>query len=249
MGVMIPHRYIACEEERVPLYSLPECSSTQDIAKEIDAPTPFAVSCKQMSGGRGRLGRKWFAGEGGAWVTVAAELLPSEGHGLLPIAVGARLAEWLRSKYGVDVRVKWPNDLIIEERKVGGVLIEAVVERSARVLVGVGINVVNDLPNDLRPYATRLADWVPGVSPGDVIEGVVCSVVKALRDARSNSREVLELWRRLSDTLGKEVWVILDDGELRGVAVDIDEGGALLVKTDDGVRRVLVGDVIHLRPA
>ncbi len=240
--------YIICGSTQVVHYRFRVCESTQDVARELRREGPIAVSCGSMSKGRGRLGRKWYAGEGGAWVTVSAKLPAGSVQSILPLAVGARLAEWLRSRYGVDVRVKWPNDLVIEDRKVGGVLIEAVAGEEMRALVGVGINVANDLPDELRPYATRLIDWVDGVSPRDVVEGVICSVITAIHDVAEGQRTVLCLWRRLSDTLGREVWVILDDGELRGVAVDIDDEGALLIQTKEGVRRVLVADVIHLRP-
>ena len=240
---------IICEDVRVRHYRLDSCESTQDIARELAVGGVYAVSCGHMTKGRGRLGRRWYAGRGGAWVTVSAEL-PTESRGsVLPLAVGARLADWLRKRYGVDVRVKWPNDLLINGMKVGGVLIEAVSSGVTRVLVGVGINVANDIPDDLAGHATRLADWVSDASPDEVVEGIVCSVVSAIRDVLEGGDRVLSLWRRLSDTLGREVWVILDDGrEVRGVAVDVDLDGALIISGDGGVHRVLVGEVIHLRP-
>jgi len=244
-----PSDYIACGDVRVAHYRFPECGSTQDTARDLNEEGPVAVSCDSMSKGRGRLGRRWCAGKGGAWVTVSAQLPAGSAQSILPIAVGARLAEWMRSRYGVDVRVKWPNDLVIEDRKIGGVLIEAVAGEETRVLVGVGVNVANSIPDELKPYATRLSDWVSDASPDEVVEGIVCSVIAALRDVVEGQRTILDLWRELSDTLGREVWVILDDGELRGVAMDIDDEGALLIRTDRGVQRVLVGDVIHLRPA
>lgn len=247
---MRPSNHIACGDVLVPHYRFRTCGSTQDMARDLNKGVPVAVSCDSMSKGRGRLGRAWHAGSGGAWVTVAA-WLPTEAAGaILPLAVGARLAEWLRDRYGADVRVKWPNDLVIKGRKVGGVLIEAVAGRGTIVLVGVGVNVTNHLPEELVPYATRLSDWVDDVSPEEVVEGVVCSVITALQDIADRERvaRVLDLWRRLSDTLGREVWVILEGDEVRGVAIDIDGDGALLIETGDGVQRVLVGDVIHLRP-
>ncbi len=244
-----PSNYITCGNVRVAHYRFLECGSSQDIARDLNDEGPAAVSCDSMSRGRGRLGRRWYAGRGGAWVTVSAQLPPGSVQSILPIAVGARLAEWLRRRYNVKVRVKWPNDLVIEDRKVGGVLIEAVTGEVTKVLVGVGVNVANDVPDELKPYATRLSDWVSNVSPDEVVEGIVCSVMAALRDVTEGQRAILDLWRELSATLGREVWVISEEGELRGVAIDIDDEGALLIRTDRGIQRILVGDVIHLRPA
>ena len=141
---------------------------------------------------------------------------------LLSLLVGVAAAE----ACGDQVRLKWPNDLLLDGRKVGGILVEA---KPDRAIVGVGINL----------------SWAPA---GAAYIKVDCDElltrllerVEAWIDA--SDREVLERWRQLADTLGRHVTVALPGRVIEGVAEDVDADGSLLVAGE----RISAGDVIHV---
>jgi len=191
--------------------------STQEVARDL--PIGSVVVADHQSAGRGRLDRRWEAPPGTA--LLASFVLPR--HPLLSLAAGVAAAE----ACGGGVRLKWPNDLLVDGRKAGGILVEVAQEKA---VVGIGINLTAAPPGAatveqtrdvlLESLRRRLARW--SVAP---------------------PAEVLDRWRRLSVTLGREVRVELPGRVLEGVAEDIDDTGALIVAGE----HVSAGDVIHLR--
>jgi BirA family biotin operon repressor/biotin-[acetyl-CoA-carboxylase] ligase len=154
------------------------------------------------------------------------------------LAAGASIAEAATDLSGVKVRCKWPNDLVAGERKVGGVLAESEVADGAvrHVVVGVGVNLA---PPDGVPGAGSLGDVDP--------EALLAGFVAVLRPLIERPDDVADRWRAVADTLGRRVEATRVDGDaVRGVAVDVDDSGALLVDTDVGRVRVAFGDVHHL---
>jgi len=178
------------------------------------------VVAEEQTAGRGRLDRRWEAPPGSALLAsfvVAA-------HRLASVAAGVAAAE----ACGPPVRLKWPNDLLLEGRKVGGILVEG---RSERAVIGVGINLTW-----APPGAARL-DGVERDSLLDKLGDLLMYWLAGPPEA------VLQRWRELSDTLGRRVRVELPHGFVEGVAEDIATDGALLV----GGTAVHAGDVVHLR--
>jgi BirA family biotin operon repressor/biotin-[acetyl-CoA-carboxylase] ligase len=142
---------------------------------------------------------------------------------LLSLAAGVAAARACRP----PVRLKWPNDLLLEGRKLGGILVEV---HGRKAIVGIGVNLA----------------WAPpdGASLGEDRERLLERLRPELaRWAQAPADDVLEEWRRLSDTVGRSVRVELPSGALEGVAEGIDVDGALIVSG----RRVAAGDVIYLR--
>ena len=233
------------------------CSSTQDLADALareGSPEGTVVLAEAMERGRGRMGRRWVAGRGGLWVTIVLRPRLTGVTHILSLAVGVAVARAIEEVTGVGAGVKWPNDVLIGERKVAGILIEgrAEADRLQYVLVGVGVNVNNELPEELSSTATTIARVVGRPVPRLPL------LVSTLRNldhlygalSRGEVGYVLDVWRRLSTTLGREVRAVTPDGEVVGVAEDVAEDGALMIRTPSGaVRRVYVGDVVHLRPA
>jgi BirA family transcriptional regulator, biotin operon repressor / biotin---[acetyl-CoA-carboxylase] ligase len=196
---------------------LDSVASTQEAARSL--PIGSVVVADHQSAGRGRLDRRWEAPPGTA--LLASFVLRR--NPILSLAAGVAVAE----ACGGDARLKWPNDLMVEGRKAGGILVEVA---ESKAIVGIGINLtaappgaaVIDQGRDelLEKLRERLAVWSEAESP-----------------------DVLRRWRELSDTLGRHVRVELPGRTLEGVAEDIDEEGALVV----GDEHVRSGDVIHLR--
>lgn len=192
--------------------------STQDLARQH--PVGTVVVAEHQTAGRGRLGRRWEAPPGSA--LLASWVMPF--HELAPLAAGVASAQ----ACGDGVRLKWPNDLLLDGRKLGGILVE---RTGPRCVVGTGINL----------------HWAP---PGAAMLGVdreeliVRMGAELTRWFAAEAPLILGAWRERSDTLGRRVRVQLSGETFEGVAEDIAADGTLIV---DG-RPFAAGDVIHLRP-
>ncbi len=198
------------EEPRI--VRLASVTSTQEVARGL--PVGSIVVADHQTAGRGRLDRRWEAPPGSA--LLASFVL--EPHPLLSLAAGVGAAEaWL----------KWPNDLMLRGRKLGGILVEV---SRGKAVVGIGINLTW-----APPGAARLG------TPRDELLERLGAELSAWTPASSS--RILERWRELSVTLGRHVRVDLPGHTFEGIAQDIAEDGALVV---DG-QRVSAGDVIHLR--
>ena len=161
--------------------------------------------------------------------------------GLVSLAAGAAMAEAGRSTSGLTVRCDWPNDLLVEDRKVGGILAESEIAegRVRHVVVGVGVNLV--APDDV-PDAAALG-------PVDA-ETTLSRFLGRLRELLTDEARMPDAWRAVAATLGRRVEAVTVGGvAVRGDAADVDDTGALLIDTDAGRVRVAAGDVHRVRDA
>ncbi|HSP79800.1 MAG TPA: biotin--[acetyl-CoA-carboxylase] ligase, partial [Myxococcaceae bacterium] len=157
---------------------------------------------------------------------------------------------------GADARIKWPNDVQLDGRKVAGILTElsAEPERVHFVILGIGVNLnagPEDFPPEVASTATSLSMALGRPVNRALFTASLWNRLEEWLDRHlEDGFEAVRLrWKELSSTLGQEVLVRTDRTELRGVAEDIDEAGALLVRTGEGaLERVLAGDVEQLRP-
>jgi len=238
---------------RYTVHYVEKCRSTQDVAEALareGADEGLVVVAEEMSDGRGRLGRRWVAGKGGLWFTILLRPPAVEGLQLISLGAGVAVAEALRELHGVRALLKWPNDVLVNGRKLCGVLIEGRMEadRVHYVLVGVGINVNNDVPEDLRSYAVTLKELlgtpVPRVPLLAAVLVKFAGIYALIKQGRYG--EVLRVWRKLSSTLGRNVRVIMYGDVIEGRAVDVDADGSLIIEARGALRKVYAGDVIHL---
>jgi BirA family biotin operon repressor/biotin-[acetyl-CoA-carboxylase] ligase len=211
------------------------------------------VIAEEQTGGRGRKGRAWNSPFGmGIWVSIILrpQISPVEAPGLTLVAAVAA-AKAVRNVTGLPVKIKWPNDLMLNSKKVGGILTElsAEIEVVNFIVVGIGINVNNEsFPEELREIATSLKIEQAGKEKLDRVQ-LLCELLHRFEEGYSafitgRQKEILKQWKGLSDTLGSIVRVIGPSSIIEGRAVDLDETGALLVEKEDGsVERVISGDV------
>jgi BirA family biotin operon repressor/biotin-[acetyl-CoA-carboxylase] ligase len=225
--------------------------STNTRARELaaaGAPHGTVVTAAEQTAGRGRQGRTWTAPPGGALLYSAIVRPLAPRHVLLPLAVPLAVceaAEELRPE--VECKVKWPNDVHLEGRKLAGVLIEARPQDGWAVL-GIGLNLTitrDEFPPDLRDTAVSLR---PGgrLSPmgRQATRGSVLTALNGRleRWLAAGEDEVLAAWRERDALLGREVsW---EGGS--GVADGVDERGFLLVRVADGDRVALGAGEVHL---
>ncbi|MFB6167735.1 MAG: biotin--[acetyl-CoA-carboxylase] ligase [Haloferacaceae archaeon] len=226
-------------------------SSTNSRARELasDGADDVAVLAAEQTGGRGRRGRGWAGPPGGVYASVLVRPDRPPAHAPVFTLAAAVAVARACDPLGVDARIKWPNDVLVEadgaERKLSGVLTEMESEggQIAWLVAGVGVNAnvgVEALPSG----ATSLRRLV-----GDVDRAAfVRRLLTAFHDLSTDPDAVLPAWRERASTTGRRVRVDTPGGEVVGIARDVEFPGALVVETDEGTERVHAGDCEHLRP-
>jgi len=236
--------------------SLPSTNSmAADLAAQGESSGLIVVADSQTAG-RGRLSRSW-ASPAGINIYMSAILrpdMPPKDATILTLLAGVASASALREHTGVDIRLKWPNDLLVGSKKLGGILTEmrAIPDRIQFAVIGIGINVnypVANMPADIQPIATSLAHEA-GIPFSR--SGVLSELIKSLDTwlsilSTQGKMPVITEWRRLSCTIGKKVSVMQGNMTVTGVAEDVDDEGFLLVRQSNGTLcSVYAGDVSHV---
>ena len=242
IGTRVIGRHIRWHE------SLP---STNDVAlqlAEVGEPEGTVVVAEEQTAGRGRRGRAWASPRGGIWLSVILRPgIPVERISLVPLSAATATARAIREATGLPARVKWPNDVLVDGKKIVGILAEAGAG-GEWVVVGIGINAnipLDALPQAAGSPATSLQALGHPVDRDALIRLVLRALEGGYDLLRSGEfRTALRQWRETADTLGRTVRVEMPEATIEGVAQDIDETGALLVRLEGGnVRRVVAGDL------
>lgn len=233
-------------------------SSTNNEAKRLalaGAKDGTVVVAEEQEAGKGRLSRGWFSPHGkGIWfsVIIRPPFLPQDAPKCTLMAAVAIVRA--ARKYGLNLGIKWPNDILHEGKKLVGILTEmnAEMERINYIVIGTGINVnlwPEDFPEEVRDVAASLA-----MAKGEEFsrKELFARILNAFDDLyqsvlKEGFASVLDEWCQYTITLGRVVNVIGVKETFHGSAVDIDEDGALLIETPEGIRKVLAGDV-SIRP-
>ncbi|BDG01621.1 biotin--[acetyl-CoA-carboxylase] ligase [Anaeromyxobacter oryzae] len=241
------------------LHTYEELGSTSDRAKELadeGAAHGEVVVAETQTAGRGRRGRTWISPprRNLYFSVVLRPDLPPARAAELTLVASLAICDALRQA-GVDAGIKWPNDVLVGGKKIAGILTELAAEpdRVHWVVVGVGVNVnarVEDFPAELREEATSVAIERHEPAPRALFAAACLTALEGWIDvhAEQGFAPIRNAWRERSVTLGRQVLVRSDGREIAGVAEDIDEQGALLVRTPERVERILAGDVHLLRP-
>ncbi len=211
---------------------------------------------EQQTHGKGRRGRNWVSPHGRNlyFSAILRPDLPPQRAPELTLVAAVAVAETLREA-GADASIKWPNDLQIGGKKVAGILTELFAEPDHVhfVVLGVGVNLnirASEFPPEVAGIATSLMEARGRRVPRALFAAAVFTRLEDWLDAHQDRGFALvrEAWKSLSNTLGQEVLVKTERREFTGVAEDIDENGALLVRTAGGLEKVVAGDVEQLRP-
>lgn len=224
---------------------LPQVDSTSsELMRRIRAgrPEPTLLVAERQTAGRGRMGRPW-QGEPGASLAVSLSmpLAPADWSGL-SLAVGVAVAGALHPA----VRLKWPNDLWLEERKLGGILIETVAVAGVRhAIVGIGLNIAPREGEGLSTAPAALAELRPGCGAGQALRDLALPVVQALLRFETEGFTPFRDGFAARDLLHGRALRLSDGSEGTGDGVDAD--GALRVRTAAGVQRVASAE-ISVRP-
>jgi BirA family biotin operon repressor/biotin-[acetyl-CoA-carboxylase] ligase len=234
--------------------------STNLLAVELaqrDAPEGVVVLADQQLSGRGRGSRSWHSPPGvGIYCSVILrpQVEPEKGQ-LITLMAGVSIVKAIELQTGLSPRVKWPNDVLINDKKVAGILLEAKVSgaRIGYAVIGFGINANNgrgDLPEDIRVNASSLRmELKKPVDRGALVIEIFSELEKLYHSfQRGGFPVILEQWRHCSSTLGQRVRIWRKDKAIEGLAFDLTENGSLLVRLEEGKQIVFhAGDVEHLR--
>ena len=210
-------------------------TSTQDEARRLleegRARVGHAIVADEQTGGRGRFGRAWASPRGGLYATFATSERP-----LLSLASGMAVVNAL-DEFNVHASLKWPNDIVLGEAKLAGVLIEI---HHGTALVGIGVNL------EVGPVGMSTSTRTIGavVRRGDLLRSIWRELQ---RD--EDPKALLSAYRKRSATLGRRVRILIGEGgqAVEGIAVAVDGQGRLVVETCAGRRTITSGECQHLR--
>lgn len=231
-------------------------TSTQEemrLLAEKGAPSGSLVISEEQTSGRGRQGRKWLSPSGkGIWMSLLLRPeLPLSCAPQLTLLCAVAVCRAIRAVTGVNTGIKWPNDLLVEGRKVCGILIESVGEdeliRYCVAGIGIDVNLENeDYPEDLKGLASSLKIESGRDCDRALLIGAVMNELEKLYELyiEQGFTPIGHLWEALSITIGKKITVKTARGDIQGTAEGLDPSGALILKSDDGQRiNIFSGEV------
>ncbi len=224
--------------------------STMDVARELarnNCPHFTVVIAGRQTKGRGRLKRTWLSSEGGLYFSmILRPKIPPALSSRVNFAASMILARTLRKMFEIDAMVKWPNDILIDGRKVSGLLseMEAETDRVRFINVGVGINVNND-PTVREPMAISLKK----ILGRKISRRALLSEFLDRFESRLNHgtlENVVFEWKKYAETLNRQVRIVTNREISEGLAIDVDKNGALILKLADGsLKKITHGDCFH----
>lgn len=234
-----------------------EAGSSNDIAKKL-APTAeegTIVVVEQQTGGRGRLGRQWASPKGGIWFsTILKPRIALSAASRLTLTFGLSVAKTMR-QYGFDAKIKWPNDVLVNGKKVTGILteVDAEIDTVEFVVIGIGINAnmsLKDIPEELRENSTTLRDeGGKSIDRVEFLQNLLFEMEQEyIRFSTRPFSEIMDEIIMLSDTIGKEVTVNTPNRIIEGTVVGISKTGALLLKRHDGeIEEIIAGRCMYAK--
>lgn len=243
-------------------------SSTNDVADHLatdGAAHGTVVAADSQRSGRGRMGRAWHSPPGaGLYVSVVldpasfvgpVERGTASAASRVTLTAGVALADALRAATGLPAAIKWPNDLVVERRKVCGILAEGAASGDTLryVILGFGVNVLaSAYPPEIADRATSIeAELGRPVDRGAVFaESLACLAERLRQVSAGGFGALLDAWRQLSpSSVGARVRISAAGGWIDAVTAGLDADGALLVRAEGSLRRVIAGEVLWPAPA
>lgn len=226
--------------------------STNDYAKEIGNKVNGGtlVISEQQIKGKGRLGRSWKSASGeGIWMSliIKPKIEPFKTP-FITLVAGASIVKAL-SNLGVDASIKWPNDIILNNKKICGILTElsAEMERVNYIVIGVGINVKTmDFPDEIKEKATSLYKENYKLSRVDIVRQFCIEFEKLYKAyiLDQNKNDTLEICRNYSAVIGREVYIIKNNKKELVKCIDINDNGNLIIKDKNGhIKEIMSGEI------
>jgi BirA family biotin operon repressor/biotin-[acetyl-CoA-carboxylase] ligase len=247
--LVLPYEFPGLEER---IHYFPEIGSTMDAARELarkGAKEGTIVIAETQAHGRGRLSREWLSPKGGIYFTLILRPRISPAYApRINLMASVAVATTIKKLFGLNAELKWPNDVLIEDKKVCGILAEMDAEMDVInfVNVGIGINANTSVPQFVKT-ATSLKDVLGReISRKDFLSVLLGEIER--QQALLMEADLIKEWKELSGTLNKYVRILSPGEVIVGRAIDIDTTGALILKERSGsLKKAMAGDCIHLR--
>ena len=232
------------------LYYFDSLASTQDKAKQFakEGFENIAIVADEQTEGRGRFSRKWISPKGGLWISFLLRPKIDKIHHLTFLAATAA-ATAIRKTSGINAKIKWPNDIHYNNKKICGILTEGVFGNDKFVIVGMGIDVnQEEFPEDIKDTASSLKILTGKIYSLKNMAILLSNIFFELYSdyyIKEKFEDIREMWKKNCDTLGKEITAINRKKKcITGTAFDVDENCSLMIKTLSGkILKVVEGDV------
>jgi len=240
------------------IYYFETISSTQDFALTLTSKhheNGSLIIAQKQTRGRGRLDRKWFSPRGGIWLSILLkpnfEVIQVS---LFPMMTSLALAIAIEKVLKLKPELKWPNDVMLNNKKVAGILVDASVESNQidYAVIGVGINfkikprTITKLINKKEKTVATLVNQNENVDPVLFLQVFLFELERLYNKLMTNNiKEIKREWEKRSSTLGKNVTISTPSGQVKGKAIRLDNDGALLISKRGKIQRLLVGDVSY----
>lgn len=225
----------------------------RDMAGSVDEGT--VVIAESQTGGRGRMGRKWISPEGGIWLSVVLKPRMQPLHApRITLLAGVAVAKTIRN-FGLPAKIKWPNDVLINGKKVCGILTEIGAEMDSiqYIVVGIGIDANVDtetFPEEFRDSSTSLKNELGyDINRVEFVQKLLIELESLyLKFQKEGFTSIIEEWRMMSATIGQWVKITTQSRIMYGEAVGVDSDGALILETGEGrLEKIVAGNCEHLR--
>jgi len=240
------------------VYYFEELDSTQNFAQQIAADKKengTIVIAEKQTSGRGRLDRKWTSPKGGIWFSLIIHpKFDISSSTLIPILSAVALSKSIKKILGVETEVKWPNDIILNGKKVAGILVDASVQANniEYLILGIGINFDIDTKK-LEKRLSKTPNFY-GVNslrgnnnktpPKILLKEFLFQFEKNLSSLdKGEKAKIVKEWTKKAAGIGRKITINTSSGKISGISQGIDSDGALKIKTKKKIERVLVGDV------
>jgi len=236
------------------LLYLTSTGSTMDVAQseaEAGAPDGTVVLAEEQTKGRGRFERVWVSPAGKNLYFTLITRPPLDRLRSLSIVAPLAVALAVEESTGLTPRIKWPNDVLVNGRKLSGILVESEIagESVKYALIGAGINVNLDVEQspEIAQIATSVKREIGRETSREELLAAFLNRFEELYDEAPKSDAVLRQWRSRLETLGRDVRVTFRDQVYEGLAEDVDRNGNLILAQPDGTRRVIEAGEVSLR--
>jgi BirA family biotin operon repressor/biotin-[acetyl-CoA-carboxylase] ligase len=240
------------------IYFFETIESTQDFALELASKhyeNGSLIIAQKQTKGRGRLDRKWVSPKGGIWFSILLKPnLEIMQVSLFPMLTSLALAFTIEKILKLKPNLKWPNDVMLKNKKVAGILVDASVESNQieYIVIGVGINfkikpkTIAKIINSRNNRITTLVNHNQDADPVLFLQDFLFEFERLYNKLMTNNfKEIKTEWEKRSSTLGKNISVSTPNGEVKGRAISLDDDGALLISQKGRMQRLLVGDVSY----
>jgi BirA family biotin operon repressor/biotin-[acetyl-CoA-carboxylase] ligase len=233
--------------------------STNDIASDLaagGAKEGTVIMARTQTAGKGRNGRSFSSPRGGIYLSIILKpKIPFEMVNTLPLVMGLSVSKAIQCTTFMETGLKWPNDILIGDKKVAGILMTSSIKGRdlEYVVVGIGINLnthSKDFSEEARSVAGSLKEITgnttdPNEFSRDLLYFLDLNYSKFLE---GQIEDLLDQWTARSETIGAEVKILgLNDEQISGKALGVDQNGCLILQTDTGMKRITTGDCIKLR--